>query len=454
MLVPVVLSGGAGTRLWPVSREGHPKPFIKLPDGQSLLKKTYLRAIGLEQVAEILTITNRDYYFKSKDEFILATERAQKAAKKAYVLEPFGRNTAAAIALAAFWVAEHHGAAASMLILPADHLIRDASAFGDNVREALPLAREGKLITFGIPPSSPETGFGYIECGDPIEKGPALAVKRFTEKPSLAAAQEFLSAGNYLWNSGMFCFTAGGILSQLERHAPDIHRAAAACWEATLRKEGDMSRVLEIDETSFGELPDISIDYAVMERSADVAVIPATFDWSDIGSWNAIGGLVPADENGNRVQGEAVLVEASNTLIQSEDRLVAAVGVENLVIVDTPDALLVSHRDHVQDVRQVVHRLKQMEHDTYRLHRTVFRPWGSYTVLEEGSHFKIKRLEVKPSASLSLQLHHHRSEHWIVVSGMARVINGERDLLVNTNESTYIPAGHRHRLENPGVSNT
>lgn len=451
MLVPVVLSGGAGTRLWPVSREGHPKPFIKLPDGQSLLKKTYLRAIDLDQVAEILTITNRDYYFKSKDEFILAAERAQKAAKKAYMLEPFGRNTAPAIALGAFWVAEHHGGDAVMLVLPADHLIRDVPSFGADVRQALPLARQGKLITFGIPPSSPETGFGYIECGAPIREGPALTVKRFTEKPGQSAAQEFLSAGNYLWNSGMFCFTAAAILSQLERHAPDIYRAAAECWNATLRKQGDLGQVLEIDEGSFADLPDISIDYAVMERSADVAVIPAAFDWNDIGSWNAIGGLVPADDKGNRVQGETVLVGTSNTLIQSEGRVVAAVGVENLVIVDTPDALLVSHQDHVQDVRQVVHHLKRMEHDTYRLHRTVFRPWGSYTVLEEGSHFKIKRLEVKPGASLSLQMHHHRSEHWIVVSGMARVINGERDILVNTNESTYIPAGHRHRLENPGL---
>jgi len=450
MLVPVVLSGGAGTRLWPVSREGHPKPFMRLADGLSLLQKTYLRAGGLDHVAEILTITNRDYYFKSKDEFQeLKGELGNASAS--FLLEPCGRNTAPAIALGALRVAELHGADAVMLVLAADHLIQDQAAFAKDVGHAIPLAAQGKLVTFGIRPTAPETGFGYIEYGQADAGGHGYNVKRFAEKPSLEKAQEYLAAGNYLWNSGMFCFTAGTILAQLEQHAPELYSTAVACWEATKTASGEPLRMAEIDAESFAELADISIDYAIMEKSAAVAVVPAHFDWSDIGSWNAVSDLTPPDEQGNQVVGEAVLVNAANTYIQTEGRLIAAVGVDNLIIVETPDAVLVANRDCTQDVKQVVQQLKHMRHDAYRLHRTVSRPWGTYTVLEEGSRFKIKRIEVKPGATLSLQMHHHRSEHWVVVSGMAKVVNGESEFLVNTNESTYIPAGHRHCLENPGV---
>jgi mannose-1-phosphate guanylyltransferase / mannose-6-phosphate isomerase len=456
MLIPVILSGGAGTRLWPVSREGHPKPFMKLADGQSLLEKTYQRAAAVAEGGEILTVTNRDYYFMSKDE--LASAKVGDGYQGVYLLEPTGRNTAPAVALAAHLLADRFGHDTLMLVLAADHLIGDASAFSAAVTDAALLAGQGQLVTFGIVPTAPETGFGYIECGSPLAggaeggpKGDAFAVSRFIEKPTLERAREYLSEGNYLWNSGMFCFKAGQILDELARHAPDVAKAAEACW-AAMRNQGDTeTSMLEIPSAAFAEVPDISIDYAVMEKSPNVAVIPGNFRWSDIGSWNAVSQLVEPDEHNNRTVGDTILIDSHDTFVQSEDRLVAGIGLDHLMIIDTPDALLVAHPDKTQEVKRIVAQLKAGGHDAYRLHRTVARPWGTYTVLEEGPRFKIKRIVVKPGASLSLQMHHHRSEHWIVVSGMAKVVNGEQEIFVNTNESTYIPAGHQHRLENPGI---
>lgn len=450
MLIPVILSGGAGTRLWPVSREAHPKPFMRLADGQSLLQKTFLRAAGLPGVMEILTITNREYYFKSKDEYETAANPA--ATKSVFLLEPVGRNTAPAIALGAMKVAAEHGSDALMLVLSADHLIDNLESFSSAVDAACRSAEKGTLVTFGIVPTGPETGFGYIECGDEVDpSSPVRRVSRFVEKPTQDVAREYLATGRYLWNSGMFCFKAGVILHELAIYAPHLYQAALACWEATQEKTGPKDGMVDIDPATFTHVSDISIDYAIMERSENVVVVPSDFSWSDIGSWGAVSDLVRPDEAGNRVVGEAILVDTENTYIQSENRLVAAVGLEHLIIVDTPDALLVANRDRVQDVKKVVEQLKLQAHQSYKLHRTVSRPWGAYTVLEDGPRFKIKRIVVKPGASLSLQMHHHRSEHWIVVCGMARVVNGEREIFVNTNESTFIPAGHKHRLENPGI---
>ena len=445
-LIPTILCGGAGSRLWPVSRELHPKPFIRLADGQSLLQKAFLRGALLPDVGEVMTVTNRELIFKTEDEF---REVNAAGVATSFILEPFGRNTAAAIAAAALQAAQTHGEDAVMLVLAADHLITGQQAFQQAVLKAAELAAKGKLVTFGIQPDSPETGYGYIEAD-------GNTVLRFVEKPSLEKAREYLASGRFLWNSGMFCFSVGTMLQQMEQHCPQILAATKTCFEQSRAIEGKGITRLELDPDTFIKVPEDSIDYAVMESAASaqtsmVAVVPCNIGWSDIGSWTALGDLTEPDSNGNRIQGEAMLHSTRNCTIQSNERLVGAVGVENLIIIDTPDAVLVADKSCAQDVKHIYAELKAKGHEAHKHHRTVHRPWGTYTVLEEGNGFKIKRIEVKPGASLSLQLHYHRSEHWIVVSGMAKVVNGEQELFVNTNESTYIPAGHKHRLENPGL---
>ncbi len=439
-LIPVIISGGAGTRLWPVSRDSHPKPFIKLADGQSLLQKTFLRAAALPGVEEVYTVTNRDFYFKTEDEY--AAVNPGKLATT-YLLEPFGRNTAAAIAAAALH-AESQSADAVLLILPADHLIADQAAFASAVQQAQQLAREGWLVTFGIEPEAPDTGFGYIEAE-------GHQVKRFVEKPDLDTARAFLQQGGYYWNSGMFCATPATLLEEMQQHCPAIVEAVQDCLGRSRRVQGEGILQVELDARSFEPVPDVSIDYALAEKSRRVALVPCNIGWSDIGSWTALSNLLPPDAQGNRVEGDAVLHAVQDCSIHGEHRLIGAAGVQGLIIVDTPDALLVVSKDNAQDVRKLYAELKARGHDAHKLHRTVHRPWGAYTVLEEGPHFKIKRIEVKPGASLSLQMHHHRSEHWIVVSGTAKIINGENDPYIRTNESTFIPPCTPHRLKNPGT---
>lgn len=445
-LIPVIMSGGVGSRLWPVSRETHPKPFMPLPDGQNLIRKTFIRAASLEDVVEILTVTNNGLLFKTEDEYLRA---GCTQVGLSFILEPFGRNTAAAVTAAALQVGETYGLDAQILILAADHLIRDQAAFAEAVRKARQLAAEGWLVTFGVRPEYPETGFGYIEVDSSLSSG--LKVRRFVEKPDLATAQSYIAAGNYYWNSGMFCFRVGTLLEELQVHAPKVLEEVRAAMDCSRLSEADRHRCLLLDADRFSKVPDISIDYALMERSSRVATVPCDIKWSDIGSWNAISELTPMDTEGNRCEGEVVVHEARNNYVQSAGRLTALVGVEDLIVVDTPDAILVAHKDNAQDVKHIVGQLKKSGHDAHLVHRTVHRPWGTYTILEQGERFKIKRIVVKPKASLSLQMHHHRSEHWVVVSGMAHVINEEHEFMLNTNESTFIPAGHKHRLENPGV---
>ncbi|MDA8162555.1 MAG: mannose-1-phosphate guanylyltransferase/mannose-6-phosphate isomerase [Desulfobacteraceae bacterium] len=443
MLTPVILSGGAGTRLWPVSRLAHPKPFMVLQDGLSLLQKTLLRATSLPGIRRVLTITNREYYFNTRDEYgVLESDTAPVFD---YVLEPAGRNTAPAIAMAAIRAMETEGHEAVMLVMPADHLVEDESGFSQAVGRAKDLALKNYLVTFGIRPTNPETGFGYIEIGGSLGES-GFDVRRFVEKPCLKDAERYCTQGGFLWNSGMFCFKASVYLDSLKGHSPEIHALSMECREKTNWEV----QPVELDRQSFSSMPDISIDYAVMERAEHVAVVPGDFGWNDIGSWKAVSGLIPPDAGGNRLDGETLLIDTKNCYIKS-DRLVAAIGVEGLVLIDTPDAVLISDIERTQEVKEVVRQLKEANHDTYRFHRTVHRPWGTYTVLEEGDRFKIKRIVVKPLAALSLQMHHHRSEHWIVVSGTAKVVNGRDERLVRVNESTYIPAGTSHRLINPGV---
>jgi mannose-1-phosphate guanylyltransferase / mannose-6-phosphate isomerase len=440
-LIPTILCGGAGSRLWPVSREMHPKPFIRLADGQSLLQKAFLRGAGLPAVVEVMTVTNRDIFFKTQDEY---REVNESAVPTAFILEPFGRNTAPAIAAAALNAASIHGEDAILLVLAADHLISNQTAFAAAVAKATSFAEAGRIVTFGIRPDTPETGYGYIEAN-------GNDVLRFVEKPNLDTAKAYLAEGTYLWNSGMFCFGAGVMLRELAQLCPEVLASVKACMEKSHRAKGAGFVQTELDVDLFADAPDISVDYAVMEKSRLVSVVPCDIGWSDIGSWNALGDLSEPDKHGNRVEGSAMVHDSTNCYIRSSERVVGVVGVENLLIIDTTDALLVAHRDRAQDVKQIYAGLKAKGHETYKLHRTVHRPWGTYTVLEEGAGFKMKRIEVKPGAALSLQMHHHRSEHWIVVSGTAKVVNGEREFLLPTNESTFIPAGHKHRLENPGV---
>ena len=440
-IVPVILCGGVGSRLWPVSRDLHPKPFIRLADKQSLLQKALLRALDIPGASDVMTVTNRELLFKIEDEYKQLGLRNFHAT---FILEPFGRNTAAAIASACLHAEAIHGTEAMLLILAADHLISDTQSFNQAVERAAALAKEGKIVTFGIRPTSAETGYGYIEAE-------GERVMRFVEKPDAGAAEGYVASGRYFWNSGMFCFRVSTMIQEMQKHCPDILEKVRQCLSGSRRIEKKEFSEIELDAQSFAEVPDDSIDYAIMEKTDQIAIVQCDIGWSDIGSWTALGELTEADEEGNRVQGTAVLHDVGNTYIRSRERVVGAVGVDNLLIIDTSDALLVAHKDRAQDVKHVYAELKAKGHETHKLHQTAHRPWGSYTILEEGHRYKIKRIVVKPGASLSLQMHHHRSEHWVIVSGMAKVVNGDEEKLVNTNESTYIPAGHVHRVSNPGV---
>ncbi len=440
-LVSVILCGGAGSRLWPVSRELHPKPFITLPDGQSLLQKAFLRASTLSGVQEVLTITNRDIFFQVED--ALREMASASTLTTSFILEPVARNTAAAVAVAALYVAEKIGKDVPMLVMPADHLIALANPFQQAVTKAMAMALRGQIVTFGVQPTSPETGYGYIEAEE--EK-----VLRFVEKPALAQAEEYVASGKFLWNAGIFCFTPEVILQEMAHACPAILDAVQQCFHASARQiKNQRVTQIDLDEYLFSLTPSESIDYAVMEKSDKMAVVACDIGWRDIGSWREMSHLTAADSDGNSLHGKALLYDVQDCYIQSAERIVAAVGIQNLMVIDTSDAVLIAHRDRAQDVRHLYSQLKSEGHEAYKLHRTVHRPWGTYTILGEGAGFKIKRIEVKPKASLSLQVHQHRSEHWVVVSGKAKVVNGEQTYFVEAGQSTYIPATNPHRLTNP-----
>ncbi|CDZ76210.1 Alginate biosynthesis protein AlgA [Legionella massiliensis] len=442
-LIPIILCGGEGARLWPVSREMHPKPFIRLDNGHSLLQKAFLHGTGLPGVMEILTVTNRELFFKIEDEF---REINDSAVTTSFILEPFKRNTAAAIATAALQVMKTYGEESLILVLSADDLISDQDAFQQAVSAASVLALKDKLVAFGMKAQDASASYSFIEHED----GQIL---NFIEEPDLAQTHEYLNNDRYLWSSGIFLFKAGTILQAIEKQCPQILHTLRTCVEQSQFISGKNFNRLDLESSSFGDVPEKTIEEIIMADRSQAAVIPCDIHWTSISSWNALSELMPADINGNRIDGEAFLHDVENCHIQSDSRLIGAVGVNNLMIIDTHDALLVADKSRTHDIEHIYTKLKIQNHEAHKFHRTVHRPWGSYTILEESERFKIKRIEVKPGASLSLQMHHHRSEHWIVVSGMASVTNGEETFFVKTNESTYIPAGHKHRLENPGVLN-
>ena len=450
-LQPVILCGGSGTRMWPLSREQYPKQLLNLAGEDTMLQATATRLEGLplptgQRLLNPLLIGNEEYRFLMAEQL-----RQAGVAPAAILLEPFGRNTAPALTLAAL-LARAEGDDPVMVVMPADHVIQDESAFHAAVNEAAPLADAGKLVTFGICPTAPETGYGYIRLGQSIGETASI-VERFVEKPDAATAESYLASGQYLWNGGIFVIKASVWLDKITACRPDI---AQACEQAFAQRQGDLD-FIRPDKTAFAACPLDSIDYAVMEpltaegaNQGDVVVVPLDARWSDVGAWSALWEIGVKDVAGNVFKGDVLAVDTQNTLVLTHGRLVATVGLSDVVIVETPDAVLVADRQQIQKVKDIVGQLKAAKRPETHAHRKVHRPWGWYDSIDCGARFQVKRIVVNPGGVLSLQMHHHRAEHWIVVSGTAKVTKGEQTFLVSENESTYIPLGITHRLENPG----
>jgi mannose-1-phosphate guanylyltransferase/mannose-6-phosphate isomerase len=439
-IYPVILSGGSGTRLWPLSRAVLPKQLLPLVTDKTMLQDTVLRLHGRPQVMDPLIVCGNEHRFLVAEQL-----REIGVAPLGILLEPVGRNTAPAVAAAANYLRAIDPEAV-MLVLPADHVIENVDAFYEAVAHASALVGQGALATFGIVPTAPETGYGYIRSGEDAGAVQCFKVERFVEKPNRETAEGFVAAGNYFWNSGMFLFRADSYLKELQQFAPAIADAAAAAVSKDYR-DLDFCR---LDEASFTACPSDSIDYAVMEHTRHAIVVPADIGWSDVGSWSALWEVQQRDERGNAARGDVYLDNVSNSLVRAEGRIVALVGVQDLVVVETADAVLVAHKDQVQRVKQVVDHLKSQDRTEHVHHTKVYRPWGCYEGIDMGERFQVKRITVNPGGKLSLQMHHHRAEHWVVVSGTARVTCGDTVSLLTENESTYIPIGMNHRLENPG----
>ena len=438
-ITPVILSGGSGTRLWPLSRKMYPKQFINLHAELTMLQETVKRLDGLE-INTPIVVCNEDH------RFIVAEQMRQTGIEHPQIiLEPEGKNTAPAIALAAYHDLAINGQDSILLVLAADHVIEDQGAFQQAIKQAAKSAGKGALVTFGIVPARPETGYGYIRYAKADDQS-VYKVDGFVEKPDADTASTYLQAGNYLWNSGMFMFTATQYLQELTSHQPEM----AEITRASMHGASTDMDFIRLNAEVFANCPSDSIDYAVMEKTQHAMVVPLDAGWNDIGSWSSLWDVNEKDAQGNSVHGDVMLFDARNNLAMSESRLVAAVGVDDLIIVETKDAVMVASKDKSQEVKQIVDRLKKEKREESNFHRVVYRPWGCFDSVEEGERFKVKRITVKPGAKLSLQMHHHRAEHWIVVSGTAKVQRGDEVIFLTENESTYIHVGQTHSLENPG----
>jgi len=434
---PVILAGGSGSRLWPLSRELYPKQLLPLIDETSLLQTTVLRVCQLVGVLAPVVVVGEEHRFVTRSQI----DALGVVAAYSILLEPLGRNTAPAVCGAVEFCALTDDDDTILLVLPADHLILRQKEFAEAVQKAAELAASGAIVTFGIEPQGPETGYGYIERGE------GSSVLSFKEKPDLATAMAYVESGNYFWNSGMFAFSIKTFRAEMAIHAPEMLTAMAR----SVRHGARDGKFYRLDSKAMAASPDDSIDYALMEKTDRAAVVAADLDWSDIGSWKALWEISAKDEQGNVSTGDVILEDTRNCLVRSESKLVATVGLEDTLVIETADAVLVAPLSRSQDVKKIVTRLKKKQRDEFRFHRTVFRPWGSYTVLEQQPRYQIKRISVSPGKKLSLQMHHHRHEHWVIVAGTARITNGGETFLLYENQSTYIPAGVRHRLENPGV---
>jgi mannose-1-phosphate guanylyltransferase len=434
MITPVIMAGGSGTRLWPLSRAAHPKQFLALDGERTMLQQTVERLSDIP-TGELITICNEQH------RFLVAEQLREIEALGKIILEPVGRNTAPAIALAALLEREDDPL---LLVLAADHVVADQAAFTEAVMKAVPLAEAGKLVTFGIVPTEPHTGYGYIKAGDAVDG--TYSVASFKEKPDTETAAGYLKDGGYFWNSGMFLFKASRYLDELKEHQPKI---LAACEAATSCLSLDLDFV-RVDGEAFDSCPSDSVDYAVMEKTADAVVMPLDAGWNDIGSWSSLWEVSEKDESGNATSGDVKLYDTANCLVRADDKLVALLGIDDVVVISTKDVTLVAHKDRVQDAKLIAADLEREGRCEWELHREVLRPWGKYDSVDQGSRHQVKRITVKPGAKLSVQMHHHRAEHWVVVTGSAKVTRGEETFLLSENESTYIPIGVVHALENPG----
>ena len=437
-MTPVVLSGGSGTRLWPLSRGHYPKQFLPLVSNNTMIQETLLRLNGLDDLKDPIAVCNEDH------RFMMAEQLWEIGINpKAIILEPVGKNTAPAVAVAALTAESKNDV---LLVLPADHVITDIHAFHEAAKQAENLAQQGYLVTFGIVPSHAETGYGYI-MKDSTKLGSAYKVAAFVEKPDMPTAKNYVKSGDYLWNSGMFAFTAGNFLKELEKFNPQM---LSACKQALSAAKSDLD-FTRLDKTIFSTCPADSIDYAIMEKTDKAVVIPLDAGWNDVGSWSALWDVTEKDSSGNAIGGDVMIADTKNSYVYAEDKLVAVIGLENLVVVETKDAVMIAAKERVQEVKDIVDQLKKLNRSEAQYHRKAYRPWGHYDSVDAGERHQTKRIVVKPGAKLSLQKHHHRAEHWVVVKGTALVTRGDEQILITENESTFIPLGTVHRLENPGV---